>query len=355
MPRFSLIVPVYNSQKYLSACLDSLLLQTFDDFEIICVNDGSQDDSQSILDAYAMRDKRIAVFSQQNQGVSVARNTGLAHATGTIVLFIDSDDGLVPHALSVLDKAFASSGAEVITFGLLPNDMDAVPQSLRHELCPRDISYDGFKPALLFKEYSHPYACRTAVVRSLLEREQINFEPGVRLGEDQIFQFVLYPIAQKTALLSDALYMYRMNQDSVTHEDTTSAESRLIAKLEQHYLVEEAIVREWKSRNLMPLAQQDLLEWLLDFILLDTCKLSSDAQRSFFTRFDALAQDGFGKQWERVLSRYPAKRVARKIIAYTTDMSLDSALSFADKALFYVMRRGITRCLERVVMKLTSN
>ena len=279
---------------------------------------------------------------------------GLAAATGEIVLFIDSDDGLVPGALSKLSSEFASSGAQVITFGLLPSDMEAVPQSLRHELCPRDITYDGFKPALLFKEYSHPYACRMAVVRSLLVSEHLGFEPGVRLGEDQIFQFVLYPLAAKTVLMSDALYMYRMNEDSVTHEDTSSEESLLIAKLEQHYLVEETIVREWNSRGFMSLAKEELLEWLIDFILLDTAKLSSCNQQLFFSRFVALAQEGFGPNWESVLSRYPARRVAKKIRAYVDASTEAPALSLVDKGLFHVMRRGLYRCLERVVMKITS-
>lgn len=92
MPEISIIIPVYNSEKYLDTCLNSLINQTFKDIEIICINDGSMDNSLNILEKYAQTDKRIIVINQENSGVAVARNKGLKTATGNYVMFCDSDD-----------------------------------------------------------------------------------------------------------------------------------------------------------------------------------------------------------------------------------------------------------------------
>ena len=93
MPKISVIVPVYNVEKYLSECLDSIINQTFPDFEIICVNDCSTDKSGNILEDYSRKDNRIKIFYHQfNQGLGAARNTGLKNAHGKYVQFLDSDD-----------------------------------------------------------------------------------------------------------------------------------------------------------------------------------------------------------------------------------------------------------------------
>ena len=97
-PVISIIVPVYNVAPFLSRCLDSLVGQTYENLEIICVDDGSTDGSAAILDACAAKDSRIKVIHQENAGVSVARNRGLDAATGEFVTFVDADDWLEPDA-----------------------------------------------------------------------------------------------------------------------------------------------------------------------------------------------------------------------------------------------------------------
>lgn len=92
MIKISIIVPVYNVEKYLKRCLDSLINQTLKDIEIICVNDGSKDSSLQILEEYAQKDSRIVIYNQENSGLSVARNTGLEHVNGEYIGFVDSDD-----------------------------------------------------------------------------------------------------------------------------------------------------------------------------------------------------------------------------------------------------------------------
>ena len=114
MPEISVIVPVYNVEKYLPACLDSILEQTFKDFEVICVNDGSTDESATILAEYAQKDNRIKVISQKNKGLSGARNSGMKVAAGEYTCFVDSDDRIPPHALKTLLQIAQTSQSPVV-------------------------------------------------------------------------------------------------------------------------------------------------------------------------------------------------------------------------------------------------
>lgn len=90
--KFSVILPIFNTEKYLKACLDSIINQTYKNLEIICVDDGSTDGSLKILEEYSSKDSRIKIINQQNQGVSAARNVGIDNATGDYVSFVDPDD-----------------------------------------------------------------------------------------------------------------------------------------------------------------------------------------------------------------------------------------------------------------------
>ena len=102
--KFSIVIPVYNVEPYLPECLDSVLNQTLSDWEAVCVNDGSTDNSSVVLEDYASKDSRFRVITQPNGGLSAARNTGMKAALGDYVLFLDSDDWLEPNALLVLSE-----------------------------------------------------------------------------------------------------------------------------------------------------------------------------------------------------------------------------------------------------------
>ena len=99
MPKISVIIPVYNTEKYLSECLDSVLKQTFTDIEVICVNDGSSDNSAKILEQYAARDKRIHIINQKNSGVVTARNNGIKNAQSDLIFPLDGDDFIIGFTL----------------------------------------------------------------------------------------------------------------------------------------------------------------------------------------------------------------------------------------------------------------
>ncbi|MFI3242412.1 MAG: glycosyltransferase [Alphaproteobacteria bacterium] len=114
MTKISVIVPVYNVEKYLENCLNSLLQQTFNDFEVFCVNDGSTDNSLSILEGFAKKDDRIVIITQENKGQSVARNKALSLISGQYVVFLDSDDALPDYALQTMFDIAQKSNADVV-------------------------------------------------------------------------------------------------------------------------------------------------------------------------------------------------------------------------------------------------
>ena len=114
MVNISVIIPIYNVEKYLDECIKSICNQTFTNFEIIAINDGSTDSSLSIIEMYASKDSRIRIINQRNEGVSAARNKGLKEARGTYILFIDSDDYILPNTLSYLWECAQETNAEIV-------------------------------------------------------------------------------------------------------------------------------------------------------------------------------------------------------------------------------------------------
>ena len=116
MPEISIIIPCYKVEKYLPRCLDSVLSQTFSDFEAICVNDGSPDSCGEILADYAAKDSRIKILTQQNQGLSMARNNGLKLARGNFIYFLDSDDFIHPQLLEITHALALQHQADMVSF-----------------------------------------------------------------------------------------------------------------------------------------------------------------------------------------------------------------------------------------------
>ena len=353
MAKISIIVPVYNSERYVSETLDSLLGQTYTDIEMICVNDGSTDSSMRILNDYATKDHRVRTINQENKGVSEARNAAIAQANGDILMFVDADDALVPNACEKIAEIFAEQQPETLTFGLVCDPPEAAPATLRRELTPPSKIYEGFEPTLLFKDKARPYACRTALSRSFLVRESIRFEPGISLGEDQVFYFEVYPTSRKTVLIPDQLYIYRMNDASATHESTAGRE-RLLKKLDQHLMVIEAICRSWAKRGMQNFCSEDFLEWCLSFVMLDISKLLSSDQQRMYRRLMRALEELFDRSPYDIGKRLPSKRCLRDIHAAIEKPGNPATpvISSLNLGLFYLMYRGLAQCVERILMRL---
>lgn len=299
MPLFSIIVPVYNVQKYVSRCLDSLRRQTLDDIEIICVNDGSTDDSLEVVEMHAFCDSRIRVIDKQNGGLSSARNAGIEAAVGRYVLFVDSDDYLEANACEVISSIFESSGADAVTFGA-----NRIPQSASNQwtdacLTPQDRVFEGFSTDLLFDEGSHPYIWRTSIKRCFLEENSLLFNEQVKFGEDQVFYFDLYALSSKTVLSSELLYNYQLSRKGSLME-TVAGERE--SKVPEHLGIVEAILASWRKRGLLHLCPAELMDWILDFLFEDIFRLNEGMRKESFSELGLLLSEYFDSPEETAKS-----------------------------------------------------
>lgn len=280
MPVLSVVVPVYNVEDYLERCLDSLRIQTFEDIEILCVNDGSTDGSRQVLIACQENDPRIKIIDKENGGLSSARNAGIKAATTNIVCFLDSDDRFTPDACGVIVNTFNKTNADVVTFGAYCYPESAGYPWLIEHLSPRDAEYEPFHPDLLFKEMSRPFAWRTACKKAFLQNNSIEFIENLKFGEDQVFHFSIYPRAGKTVLISNKLYEYRVfREGSLMHKVTHD----LYTKCREHIKIVDCILEDWKQGGLLEQYPNQLADWLVDFVLNEAMGLEPTQAKEVFS------------------------------------------------------------------------
>ena len=223
-PLVSIIVPIYNVESYLSICLDSLINQSYQNIEIIAVNDGSTDDSSHILYEYAQKDSRIKVLNQENQGLSEARNTGIYHAKGEYLCFVDSDDWIdvlcIEKAIkSIQDRA---CDVDVVMWGYnrsstnkvlpvkLSENTDFYDSNNIHFLVQRVIGPIGvqLRTPQLIDSYGTAWGklFRTSIVKD----NHIEFVSTKKIGtEDLLFSVEFFLLVKNAIVMSDCLYYYR--------------------------------------------------------------------------------------------------------------------------------------------------
>ncbi len=212
MDLISVIVPIYKVEPYLDCCIRSIVGQTYDNLEIILVDDGSPDRCGAICDAWAERDSRIKVIHKENGGLSDARNAGIAIATGDLVSFIDSDDSIAPEFLERLHRALTQSHADVaecaVAFvderGLTLRQRNAAPiaEADKIEALRRLIQEDGVYQTVWNKLY------RREIIHGIL------FEKG-RLNEDEFWTYQVFDRIGKLAIVPEPLYNYLQRSTSI--------------------------------------------------------------------------------------------------------------------------------------------
>lgn len=217
-PAVSVVIPVYNVEAFLVECVDSVLNQTMQDFEIILVDDGATDSSGRMCDAYGRQDPRIRVIHQPNGGLSAARNTGLDAAKGGYVYFLDSDDYIVPHALESLRGMAEKERSDVVFFdaSVFFTGCEPDPKVYRYE---RSREYGTKNGRQLLLELLDTDEYRTAVPLMLLRRDymtrhHLRFRSGI-LHEDELFTFYVYHADGRIAHCHEALYARRMRPASI--------------------------------------------------------------------------------------------------------------------------------------------
>lgn len=219
LPKISIIVPVFNVEKYLPGCLNSLLAQTMTDFEVICVNDGSTDGCGKILDDYVQKDDRFISVHQQNKGLSGARNTGLNFAKGEYVYFLDSDDYLHPDALKTLYEIAEKENVDMVTGELIHTTELYHPIETRIDINSlKTIRFDETFYNFLNRKEIKTSVCTRLCKRSLLKN--IRFIEGIYF-EDVPFTTLLMEQASNLVVTNAPIYYYYHNPDSIMRTSFT--------------------------------------------------------------------------------------------------------------------------------------
>lgn len=227
--KISIIVPVYNVEKYLSHCLDSLLNQTFSNIEILCINDGSKDNSLSILNQYARKDNRVRVFNKDNSGLSDTRNFAIQFVTGKYIMYVDSDDWLDPETCQLAIDAINETGADVVFWNYI-REYDGAPKpqtifsnndiifETKEQLKSLHRRFVGlYQRELLNPEKANSIdtAWGKLYKADLIVSNNIKFVDTKLIGtEDALFNIFLFANVKKAVYISNCLYHYRKNNES---------------------------------------------------------------------------------------------------------------------------------------------
>lgn len=211
MDKISIIVPIYNVEKYLNDCIESIINQTYKNLEIILVNDGSTDSSLEICEEYARNYENIKVINKKNGGVSDARNKGLENATGTYIIFIDSDDYLAPNSCEILYDAIKESNVEFVTANFAFTNNDGTPWK-------RPMFSDKFKRTYIsiddYKKSFYLLNCgiwNKIFKRDFIEKNKLRFEKNLP-SEDDIFVTLAFIKAKNSYYVDDVVYYYRQRE-----------------------------------------------------------------------------------------------------------------------------------------------
>lgn len=211
----SVIVPVYQAEVYLPRCMESIQTQTWQEYEIILVDDGSEDGGGALCDSFARQDARIRVVHQKNQGLSAARNTGIAHAKGDWIVFIDADDAVSPHYLEYLYRAAVEQNCMIAQCGFQPFEQQ-LPGSETWDGTCRIFSGEEMQERI-YSSDRQVYLESTVSWNKLYRRElfeTISFPVG-KIHEDEAVSYRLYEAAGQIAVLPCQLYWYYQNPSGI--------------------------------------------------------------------------------------------------------------------------------------------
>lgn len=276
MPEISIIIPVYNQEPYIEMCLDSILAQSFDDFEVLVVDDGSTDDSAPLIAEYADRDSRVQLITQMNAGVSAARNNGLAHAKGAWICFIDPDDYIAAEYLETLHSVTNTSTSLDIVMSACVAFSDSY--SRRQHFFPKSFSVrtDDEKKVLYLQlldgSYGQPRGFVTAIGvpwgklyrHELLQQNNLHFDPRLVRMEDNLFNMQAFHDAREIVYLDYSGYYYRMGAlDDHTYDNMKRGMYRVAidtcaSLLSQYHLLGDTRLRQAWSDEQVNLYYQEL-------------------------------------------------------------------------------------------------
>lgn len=264
VPMYSILIPVYNTSKYLRQCLDSVLKQEIDDYEVIIVNDGSTDNSLEICNEYASIDSRFTVINQKNKGLLLTRRVGINYSKGNFLLFLDSDDFWQPDTLTEINSAlFQYNYPDIIIFGINKVDnggrfLGRVITGLPYGIITENRKYKDTILKILVSTDNLNSLCTKVIKREIVDVENdYSSLAQLSLGEDLLQSIPLIISSKNILFIEKYLYNYRSNTQSITNNfslksfrDIAKVRERLLDELKVHQLLTDEIHVLFNNRNL---------------------------------------------------------------------------------------------------------
>ncbi|MDY2595272.1 MAG: glycosyltransferase [Oliverpabstia sp.] len=295
MAEVSIIVPVYQVEKYIRQCVDSILAQTFTDFELILVDDGSKDQSGQICDEYARMDTRVKVIHKENGGAADTRNRGMDQAVGDYVMFVDSDDYIAPTMLECLYRNMLNENADIAACNYLyffENDRqkDFAINVKSEVLTGSEIFY--------YRKNERNYGFWTVVWNKLMKREtvgKIRFRSG-KYYEDEFWANEIYQMDIKIVTIPECLYYYRQ------HENSTMRQKKIARSLDLIEAYQERIYIYLKEQKFSDQAYK-VLVYSLEHLEESKRLITNEAERKKYIQAENRTKDIVNQLKKRKLSK----------------------------------------------------
>ena len=279
-PIISVIVPIYNASQFLKKCLDSILAQTYQKFELLLINDGSTDTSLAMASSYAQQDSRILIVNQANLGVSAARNKGISMAKGDYITFIDADDWIDPTYFdSLFEGTKLDDKVDLVCCGYYDYSVYAqkLPINDFSNIDAFGVSTDAFMRALLYGTAGVPWAklYNTAIIK----QNNISFNSAIKMSEDLVFNMQYASHSKIVSIIDKNLYHYnRLNSKSLSSKlDPTYFNS--------YQLSAELIKKTWIEKGLESYFIQQWCEQRMhNFVVTVSVNIALDSKEKFSNR-----------------------------------------------------------------------
>ncbi len=312
MIELSIIIPVYQAERYIGECLESLLCQKLCNYEIICIDDGSFDRSAEIIEEYARRHPLIKYYYQNNQGVSSARNHGLQRAKGKYILYIDADDVIKKQSLGKALKKIKRSQAEILVFGGQAKAFFTTPEWVKDAFFTRNTVYEHNSIQALFHESgARPSVCNKLFLWDIVK--EAYFPNQIIISEDLAFLFDVFPKAEKIVFCSQNIYRYRiLNEKSAMH----CIEKNVGILFENHLQTVEYVLRLWRKRGILESEKTELRKWAVDFLGYIYILLSDTEKKEVILRLEKISEClNFSEQDKRRFYQpdLPKQRLIKKL------------------------------------------
>ena len=295
MAEVSIIVPVYQVEKYIRQCVDSILAQTFTDFELILVDDGSKDKSGQICDEYARMDTRVKVIHKENGGAADTRNRGMDQAVGNYVMFVDSDDYIAPTMIECLYQNILNENADIAACNYLyffENDRkkDFATNVKSEVLTGKEIFY--------YRKNERNYGFWTVVWNKLMKREtvgKVRFRSG-KYYEDEFWANEIYQMDIKIVTIPECLYYYRQ------HENSTMRQKKIARSLDLIEAYQERIYIYLKEQKYADQAYK-VLVYSLEYLEESKRLITNEDERKKYIQAEKRTKDIVNQLKKRKLSR----------------------------------------------------